>query len=452
MGSVEKSAKIGGSSLWPHRPGPEIMPGMAILGVLSALALVAPGGPDEPVLVSRADGAAGAKAEVVDELSGSGGGVISTAGRYVAFASDAPNLVDGDDNDYADVFVRDLRTQRNVLVSRGDGRRGVLGDGHSGGLAISGDGRSVAFTTQANNLNADAPASYFPIFVRDLRRNRTIYVSRATGARGRGANNSSYEPALSGDGQVVAFHSDATNLDPADRSERPDVYVRDLRTNRTILVSRASGARGAHGNGASEEAAISADGRYVAFVSRARNLHPDDTDGRRDVFVRDLRRNVTQLVSQGPGEALEPAISADGRHVAFVYRRDSLLPEDGNPYRDVYLSDLRTGELKLVSAGSNGRSTYGPVVSADARYVAFETSATNLDPLDTDTSLDAYVRDLSAGTTRLVSRSGDAKAAGPERLFSTPGGITQDGHVVFDSTATNLHPDDTDDTDDVYLR
>ena len=175
-----------------------------------------------------------------------------------------------------------------------------------------------------------------------------MYVSRAA-APAAGGNNSSYAPALSGDGQVVAFHSDATNLDPADRGDGP--------TSTCAISGQPHGAgqprhrrRGAHGNGASEGASISADGRYVAFVSRARNLHPDDTDGRRDVYVRDLRRNVTRLVSQGPGEALEASISADGRHVAFVYRRDSLLPEDGNPYRDVYLSDLRTGELTLVTA------------------------------------------------------------------------------------------------------
>jgi TolB protein len=428
------------------------MPAMAILGVLTALALVVPGGADETVLVSRADGASGSKAEVEDPLGGSLDGVISIDGRYVAFTSDAPNLVDGDDNETDDVFVRDLRTQRNVLVSRADGRRGELGDSSSSEIAISGDGRSVAFTTQANNLSDEAPVSYFPVLVRDLRRNRTIYVSRASGARGKGANNSSYAPALSGDGSVVAFHSDATNLDPADRSDRADVYVRDLRTNRTVLVSRAAGARGAHGNGASEGASISADGRYVAFVSRARNLHPDDTDGRRDVYVRDLRRNVTRLVSQGPGEALEPSISADGRYVAFVYRRDSLLPEDGNPYRDVYLSDLRTGQLTLVTAGSNGRSTFDPLVSPDGRYVAFDSNATNLDPLDTDTSIDVFARDLTTATTRLVSRSTDAKAAGPERVFSEVGGITKDGRVVFDSNATNLHPDDTDDADDVYVR
>jgi Tol biopolymer transport system component len=428
------------------------MPGMAILGVLSALALVIPGGADETTLVSREDGASGAKAQIEHVLDGSMDGVISTDGRYVAFSSEAPNLVDGDDNDQSDVFVRDLETHRNVLVSRRDGRRGEIGDGSSSEIAISGDGRSVAFTTQATNLSDEAPASYFPILVRDLRRNRTLYASRASGARGAGANASSYAPALSGDGRVVAFHSDASNLDPADRGERADVYVRDLRTNRTTLVSRADGARGAHGNGASEGASISADGRYVAFVSRARNLHPDDTDGRRDVFVRDLRRNVTRLVSQGPGEALEASISADGRHVAFVYRRDSLLPEDGNPYRDVYLSDLRTGDLALVTVGSNGRSTYEPEVSADGRYVAFESNATNLDPLDTDTSLDVFVRDMTTATTRLVSRSADAKAAGPERFYSDAGGVTRDGQVVFDSTATNLHPDDTDEFDDVYVR
>jgi Tol biopolymer transport system component len=108
--------------------------------------------------------------------------------------------------------------------------------------------------------------------------------------------------------------------------------------------------------------------------------------------------------------------------------------------------------LTLVTVGSNGRSTYEPVVSADGRYVAFESNATNLDPLDTDTLVDVFVRDLASATTHLVSRSADTKAAGPERLFSDAGGITKDGQVVFDSNATNLHPDDTDDADDVYVR
>ena len=105
--------------------------------------------------------------------------------------------------------------------------------------ALSGDGRSVAFTTQDDGLSDEDTSGAFPILVRDLRRHRTIYVSRASGARGAGADASSYEPALSGDGRVVAFHSDATNLDPADRGGRPDVYARDLRTHRTVLVSRA---------------------------------------------------------------------------------------------------------------------------------------------------------------------------------------------------------------------
>ena len=219
--------------------------------------------------------------------------MISTDGRYVAFTSDAPNLVDGDDNETDDVFVRDLRTQRNVLVSRADGRRGELGDGSSSEIAISGDGRSVAFTTQANNLSDEAPVSYFPVLVRDLRRNRTIYVSRASGARGRGPTTARTRRRC----PATAAWSPSTPTPPT--SIPPTAATVPTSTCATCgRTARCwSAAPPAHvarnGNGASEGASISADGRYVAFVSRARNLHPDDTDGRRDVYVRDLRRNVT---------------------------------------------------------------------------------------------------------------------------------------------------------------
>src|SRR5829696_3774945 len=240
--------------------------------------------PDDTVLVSRATGPDGAKARSGALGSGSTGASISSDGRFVAFESDATNLVPRDRSGDFDVFVRDLRTAKTVLVSRASGAQGAKGDEGSGDAAISGDGRAVAFTSDARNLDRDAPDDFVPVFLRDLRRNRTVLVSRASGARGAAPNNSSYEPSVSGDGRFVAFNSEASNLHRADRDERADVFVRDLWTHRTVLASRASGARGAHGNGLSENASISADGRFVAFESRATNLHPEDRDSARDVF------------------------------------------------------------------------------------------------------------------------------------------------------------------------
>jgi Tol biopolymer transport system component len=404
--------------------------------------------PDDTVLVSRATGLDGAKAAIGALGSGSTGASISADGRYVAFESDATNLVPRDRSGDFDVFVRDLRTGTTVLASRASGARGAKGDEGSGDAAISGDGRSVAFTSDARNLDRDAPDAFVPVFLRDLRRDRTVLVSRASGARGAAPNASSYKPSVSRDGRFVAFHSEASNLHPVDRDEREDVFVRDLRTHSTVLVSRASGARGAHGNGLSQNASISADGRFVAFESRASNLHPGDRDSARDVYVRDLRLNRTRLVRRPTGaprgRSLEPTISADGRYVAFVFWAGRNLP------RDVYLGDLRAGTTVLVSGAANG-SADTPSVSADGRLVAFDSTATNLDPADADSDWDVFVHDVAAGTTRLVSRPSGEAAAAPG--VSGSAAIAANGRfVVFESSAPRLVAEDPDEESDVFVR
>jgi Tol biopolymer transport system component len=441
--------------------------GLALLCL--GLALAAPAGPawaakDDLDLVSRATGATGAKGS-----SGSGDAAVSADGRFVAFASDAANLHPDDTGggfSVDDVFVRDMQTNTTTLVSRATGAAGDKGNDHSFEPAVSADGRFVAFQSDASNLHPDDDDSIRDVFVRDLEANTTTLVSRAAGADGDKADSFSFEPAVSADGRFVAFESQASNLHPDDDDGTPDVFVRDLQLNTTTLVSRATGADGDKGNSGSGGAAVSADGRFVAFHSGASNLHPDDDDGTPDVFVRDLQANTTTLVSRAAGPAGDkgngssgaPAVSADGRLVAFHSVASNLHPDDDGT-TDVFVRDLQANTTTLASraagpTGAKGNSdSFVHAVSADGHFVAFSSFASNLHPDDTDLTVDVFVRDLHADTTTLVSR-----AAGPTgtkgNRDSFEAAVSADGRfVAFSSRATNLHPDDTADfVSDVFRR
>jgi Tol biopolymer transport system component len=434
----------------------------ALLGLCLALALTvfvaaASGAKDDLDLVSRAP--TGAK--------GNGSSfkpAVSADGRYVAFISSAANL-DRDDGDATtDVFVRDLVANTTTLVSRAAGASGAKGNFISDQPAISAGGRFVAFISGASNLDPDDGDTTLDVFVRDLVANTTTLVSRATGATGAKSNSPSTEPAISADGRFVAFASSASNLDP-DGDSAAHVFVRDLVANTTTLVSRATGATGAKGNSVSTEPAISADGRFVAFHSLASNLDPDDGDANFDVFVRDLQTNTTTLVSRAGGAAgakgndfsFAPAVSADGRFVAFASWASNLDPDDGDDITDVFVRDLVANTTTLVSraggaAGAKGDGdSFGPAISADGRFVAFPSNAANLDPDDGDATLDVVVRDLRAGTTALVSRAAAAGAKGNDDSFTAA--LSADGRfVAFDSLASNLDPDDGDAFRDVFVR
>jgi Tol biopolymer transport system component len=410
----------------------------------------------DTLLVSRATGAQGAKAS---SLSGSHARSISADGRYVLFDSGARNLVRGAGDNPGEVYVRDLWTDTVELVSRKSGANGSSGDEGSAAGAISGDGRFAAFVGGRDMHPAFSRRDYGPLLVRDRERNRTVLVARASGANGAPANGAAWDGVPSFDGRFVAFASSASNLHRADRDRRDDVFVRDLRRNRTLLASG--------GNGSSGYVTISDNGRYVAFASTATDLHPDDLDRKLDVYVRDLRTGEITLVSRGPGfdgvkgdgAAMQPWISGDGRFVAFVFRGSNMLSDDTDRTSDVYLRDLALGTTELVSRGpdakGNGDSD-GPTISSDGRFVAFDSLATNLDPDDTDTAADIYVHDAIAGTTELVSRATGptgAKAAHPEALRTADSFLAADGRsIAFDSNATNLHPHDRDDNDDVFVR
>ncbi|MEG3973280.1 calcium-binding protein, partial [Microcoleus sp. herbarium8] len=224
---------------------------------------------------------------------------------------------------------------------------------------------------------------------------------------GNQANDLSLIPSISADGRFVAFSSRASNLVSGDTNNSDDIFVRDLSTNTTTRVSVDSA--GNQTIGGSGSPSISADGRFVGFISFASNLVPGDTNNRSDIFVRDLSTNTTTRVSvdsagnQGNGGFLLgffiPSISANGRFVAFTSFIPNLVPGDTNDGSDIFVRDLSTNTTTRVSVSGasnpgNGDS-FNPSISADGRFVAFASFASNLVPGDTNFSNDIFVRDLS---------------------------------------------------------
>jgi Tol biopolymer transport system component len=425
-----------------------------------ALAEVARAAPADTRLVSRASGAAGVKA---DDASTTGG--ISADGTVISFHTPATTVHPDDLDGAIDVYARDARTATTHLVSRADGAAGAPGNDNSFGSRISADGRFVAFTSVATNLHPADTDAGSDIFVRDLTTATTTLVSRAGGPGDPKANGGSSQPSISADGRYVAFASTATNL-PDDADATSDVFVRDLLASTTTLVSRASS--GEKGNGSSFAPSISDDGRRVAFGTAATNLDADgsDPDSAQDIYVRNLDGATTALVSRAPGVEGAKAdgfntagqIAPGGNAVAFASNAPNLgAPEPGA----VFVRDLQAATTTLASRASgiggapaNGGALFS-TLSADGRYVAFASGATNLHPDDTDSLGDVFVRDLVAATTTLVSRaSGEAgaKANGGTPFESGPA-ISGDGTVVaFESTATNLDPDDDDAGKDLFTR
>ena len=258
---------------------------------------------------------------------------------------------------------------------------------------------------------------------------------------------------VSADGRYVAFYSYASNLVPGDTNGKYDVFVRDRQTGATTLVS---GGISGPGNGDAFDPSVSADGRYVAFYSNARNLVPGGSNGQYQVFVRDLQTGTTTLVSmgangQGNNSSASPTISPNGRYITFYSSASNLTPEGGNGFYQTYVRDLQTGTTTLVSTGSNGegngQSYYPSAISADGRYVAFASNSTNLAPGGTNGRWQIFLRDLQAGTTRLVS----ADAAGPANRDCYDVSMSADGsRIVFDSSANNLVVGTTDFNTNVY--
>ena len=382
---------------------------------------------------------------------------ISANGRYVAFESSADNLVSGDTNGVWDVFVRDRLTNTTNRVSVAT--NGAQANDTSSSPAISADGRHVAFVSRASNLGILHPHGNANVFVHDRQSGVTTPVSLAF--LGGYPFEDSYYPSISGDGRYVAFASLSPNLVPIDVNGWEDVFVHDCLSGSTQLVSMNSS--GGQGNLGSDEASISADGRFVAFSSGADNLVSGDTNGRYDVFVHDCRSGATELVSvdssgtQGNNNSFGPSISGDGRFVAFASLATNLTPATTGGWGDVFVRDRQTGTTELVSYVAAGRAGNGrsasPSISADGRYVAFTSWASDLVSVDTNGTYDVFVHDRQTGVTEMVSVN-DAGVQGDfwSGYYAVPSVSEHGGVIAFQSSADNLVAGDTNGWTDVFVR
>jgi Tol biopolymer transport system component len=381
---------------------------------------------------------------------------ISADGRYVSFQSEANNLVPGDTNGAVDIFVHDRQTGQTSRVSLATD--GTQGNWHSLFPSISADGRYVAFRSAANNLVPGDTNSWPDIFVHDRQTGQTSRVSLATdGMQGNGDSN---WPSISDDGRYVAFYSEASNLTLDDTNDVEDVFVHDRQTGETSRISVATD--GTQGNSLSGDPSISADGRYVAFASLASNLTPGDTNGEPDIFVHDRQTGQTSRVSvaadgmQANGSSERPSISADGRYVAFHSVASNLIPADTNGTVDIFVHDRQTGQTSRVSVAADGTQGMGysgfSSISADGRYVSFLSAASNLIPGDTNNQPDIFVHDRQTGQINHVSVASDGTQGNAPSGGVHGSSISDDGrYIAFESEASNLVPDDTNGVSDVFV-
>ena len=439
-------------------------------------------------------------------VTGSGdslGPVLNANGRFVVFSSSAPNLVTNDTaasvtGGWLDVFVRDLNSGKTTLVSI-NSSRSAGGQGDSVGPDVSADGRFVAFESSAEDLVVGDTNLLSDVFVRDITSGAMFLIS--PGKDGDAGNGASHISSLTPDGRFVLFESEASNLVDNDTNGIPDVFVRDLQTGTTTLVS--VNAQG--GNGAvSDAAAITPDGRLVAFASSATNLIPQTT-GLQEVYVRDMIQgqtlwastNATAIFNQvyGPStfrvSSLNPSISEDGRYMAFtavritaqlILRHDLqtgvtdliltnnnvqevTLSRDGHQVAfaaapgflpsDVYLWDDQSRSNRLISVNADGTGpgdggSDTPVISPDNRFVAFLSSSSDLTTNLTEGDYHLYVRNLQAAKTELVDvdLNGEADFGSPLGAeFSTNGNF-----VAFESRNPNIVAGDANNAYDVFVR
>jgi tricorn protease-like protein len=409
-----------------------------------------------PNTVRASVSSANAQADASSSLPGpSANRAVSGDGRYVVFSSSATNLVGGDTNAVGDVFIRDRVSGKTRRVSVSSS--GAEANASSFNASVSADGRFVAFASSASNLIASDSNGVNDVFVRDRSTGKTKRVSVSSGGA-QGDASSGASVSISANGRFVVFTSDATNLVPGDTNATSDIFIRDLAAGKTRRVSISSS--GAQADGSSDRTSVSGDGNVVAFDSIATNLVAGDTNGTRDVFVRIRSTGKTRRVSVSSGGAEAnnssdfSAISANGKVVTYTSVATNLIATDSNGVRDIFvrvLSKNKTGRVSVSSAEAQAdASSDQPCISAGGRFVGFQSGATNLVGSDANATNDIFVRDRKAGKTRRVSVRFDGTEANGGS-FSCE--ISGDGRfVAFVSGATNLVGGDSNGFNDIFIR
>jgi hypothetical protein len=369
---------------------------------------------------------------------------ISGDGRYVAFYSYASDLVAGDTNGAADIFVYDRQNKSIARVSVGPG--GAQANNQSLDPAISADGRFVAFQSSATNLVSGDGPGWPEIFVYDRTTGTTTRVSK-------GLNNQEPDfpsdlPSIVSDATghyLVAYASDARNLVAGDTAGERDIFLYDSATK---AIQRITNGIGAQANGNSNRPSISANG-MVAFESDATNLVANDTNSLTDVFLYNgsaiVRVSTGLNGAQANGVSDHASISSDGNFVAFESLASDLVSGDTNGFWDIFVYNRTTGAIERVSLGINGaqanNDSFNPSISGDGRYVTFSSRATNLLAGQTTAPEQTFVYDRELHITKLVSVSAAGEEANTGSIHPV---ISTDGATVaFESAATNLFRQDS---------
>lgn len=384
---------------------------------------------------------------------------ISADGRFVVFRSFANNLVAGDTNNRADIFVTELATNitRRVNVSTS----GTEANNTTLGYAISGDGRYITFDSIATNLVAGDTNATYDVFVRDTIANTTTRITSGIG--GAQTNGLSVNPVISRDGRYIAYESTATNLVVGDTNGQRDIFLYDTTTATTTLLSVSSS--GQQATSGSQDAAISGDGSTVAFYSNATNLIAGDTNAAGDVFVRNIAAGTTILASvatdgtQGnaPSGFEGISLSNDGKVIAFDSDATNLVPMDVNSRLDVFVRDLTvpttptTTRVSIRTGGLQGNDdSFLDKITPDGKYILFDSYASSLIVGDTNGAVDVFIHERATGATYRVSLGEGGVEGNDETSLAD---ISADASVlVFTGYATNLVPNDTNGFVDVFAR
>jgi Tol biopolymer transport system component len=430
---------------------------VAAAAVLAVLCFVGPafGATAERISVS----AAGAQGDAAS-FSAS----MSADGRYTAFVSLSSNLVPGDTNNGCDVFARDNSSGAIERVSVSSTEAQADTGFNCDAPAISADGRFVAFQSDGVGLVPNDTSTNSDVFVRDRELGTTERVSVGSDGEtpiGNGTEfGNSLDPAISANGRFVGFMSSGRNLIPGRQIFETHVYVRDRVTGTTEIVSERPD--GEPTNGPAAQPSLSADGRYIAFVSYSEGLVPGDDNLGPDVFVRDRSTGATTAASVSSAGALpqyvsfraqsqQPSISADGRYVAFSSNARDLVAGDDFIDYDVFLRDRVAGTTRMASVTSSGEQAFGgdsvgPSISADGRFVAFHSNAGNLSPGGGFGTSDIIVFDVARNVTKPLTLGQDFDQ--DDSVFPS---LTADGgQVAFTSSSNDLVANDTNGVSDVF--
>ena len=344
----------------------------------------------------------------------SSGAKLSGDGRFVLFETNATNVVGTSTAGITHVYVRDIvaGTTERISVSSAGGEANAS----SGAGSVSADGRFVAFESSASNLVSGDTGGFVDVFLMDRSTHTVSRVSETSG--GTGANGDSFDPAVSADGSFVAFATNSTNLTSGDTNSVADVLIwnRSTRQSTRLSVSTA----GAQSNGRSAAPAISQDGALVAFESDATNLVAGDTNAATDVFVRDRTANQTVRVSvsstgtNSDGASFGSTIGGDGRLVGFASDATNLVAGAGNHVRGIYIRDRTTSQTTRADITSTSSPadapSDAPKLATNGKAVVFQSASTNLTPAGVCHTTDIYARDLVAAPT--TWKTGVAYAVG----------------------------------------